>query len=82
VGFDIADQLMTRFSAFVRCWRKKNGSTILLIDASKEIGLEVNAEKTKHKLLAHHQNACQNCDIKIANRSFENVSQFKCLGMT
>jgi hypothetical protein len=28
------------------------------------------------------QDAGQNCDIKIANKSFENVSQFRCLGMT
>jgi hypothetical protein len=32
-------------------------------------------------LLSHHQNAGQNWDMKIANRSFENVSQFKYLGM-
>jgi hypothetical protein len=28
-------------------------------------------------LLSHHQNAGQNHDIKIANRSFENVAEFK-----
>jgi hypothetical protein len=33
-------------------------------------------------LLSGHQNAGQNRDIKIANRSFENVSQFKYLGTT
>jgi hypothetical protein len=33
-------------------------------------------------LLSHHQNAGQNHDMKIANRSFKNVSQFKYLGMT
>jgi hypothetical protein len=32
--------------------------------------------------LSHHQNVGQNRDIKIANRSFENVSQFKYLEMT
>jgi hypothetical protein len=31
-------------------------------------------------LLSRHQNVGQNWDIKIANRSFENVSQFKYLG--
>jgi hypothetical protein len=34
---------------------KKNMET--LIDASKEVGLEINTEKTKYKLLSHHQNA-------------------------
>jgi hypothetical protein len=33
-------------------------------------------------LLSRYQNAGQNSDIKIANRSFENVSQFRYLGTT
>jgi hypothetical protein len=33
-------------------------------------------------LLSHHQVAGQNRDVKIANRSFENESPFKYLGMT
>jgi hypothetical protein len=48
-----------------------------LIGASKEVGLEGNTEKTKYMLLSCHQNAGQNNDIKIRNRSFENVTQFK-----
>jgi hypothetical protein len=55
-------------------------NTKSLIDASKEVGLEMNVENTKYMLLSRHQNAGQNRDIKIANRSFENVSQFKYLG--
>jgi hypothetical protein len=31
-------------------------------------------------LLSGHQNAGQNQDIKIANRCFENVAQFRYLG--
>jgi hypothetical protein len=54
----------------------------ILIDANKEAGLERNIEKTKYMLLSCHQNAGQNRDIKIANRSFENVLQFKYLGTT
>jgi hypothetical protein len=46
-----------------------------LTDASKEVGLEVNLEKTKYTLVSRDQNAGQNRDIKIGNRSFENVSQ-------
>jgi hypothetical protein len=42
-------------------------NTQTLIEASKEIGLEVNTEKTKYMLLSHHQNAGQNHDIKIGN---------------
>jgi hypothetical protein len=44
---------------------------------TKEAGLEVNAEKTKYMLLSHQKNTGQNYDIKIANRSFANVAQFK-----
>jgi hypothetical protein len=53
-----------------------------LIGASKEVDLEVNAEKTKYMLLFRHQNAGQSQDIKITNRCFENVAQFKYLGTT
>jgi hypothetical protein len=52
------------------------------IDASKEVGLEVNTEKTKYMLLSRPQNAGQNHDIKIGNRCFENVSLFRYLGTT
>jgi hypothetical protein len=60
--------------------RKKN--TVTLIDASKEVGIQMNIEKTKYMLLSYHQNAGQIRNIKIANRSFENVSQIKYLGTT
>jgi hypothetical protein len=53
---------------------KKNTET--LIGASKEVGIQMYIEKTKYMLLSHHQNAGQICNIKIANRSFENVSLF------
>jgi hypothetical protein len=59
---------------------KKNTET--LIDASKEVDLEITIEKTKYMLVSRHQNACRNRDIKIGNRSFGKVSQFKYLGTT
>jgi hypothetical protein len=59
---------------------KKNTET--LIDASKEVGLEVNRGKIKYMLLSCHQNAGQNHNIKIGDRAFEIVVQFKYLGMT
>jgi hypothetical protein len=59
---------------------KKNMES--LIDASKEVGLEIYVEKTNYMFLSRHQKVGRNRDIKIANRSFENVSQSKYLGMT
>jgi hypothetical protein len=50
--------------------------TQTLIDACKEVGLEVNSEKTKYMLLSCHWNAGQNHDMKIDNRCFQNVAQF------
>jgi hypothetical protein len=59
-----------------------NKNTQTLTDASKEVGLEVNVEKTEYMLVSRDQNAGQNREIKIGNRSFKNVSQFKYLGTT
>jgi hypothetical protein len=41
---------------------KKNTET--LIDASKEVFLEINVEKTKYMLSSHHRNVGGNRDIK------------------
>jgi hypothetical protein len=57
---------------------KKDTET--LIDASKEVGLEINVEKTEYMFMFYHQNAAQDFDLKIANRSFGNVSQLQYLG--
>jgi hypothetical protein len=49
-------------------------------DTSNEVGLKVNSEKTKYKLSC--QKAGQKHGIKIANRSFEGVENFKYLETT
>jgi 3-deoxy-D-manno-octulosonate 8-phosphate phosphatase KdsC-like HAD superfamily phosphatase len=54
---------------------KKN--TEDLLDASKEVDLVVNPEKTKHMLMSRCQKIGQKHGIKIANRSFEDVTNFK-----
>jgi hypothetical protein len=48
---------------------KKNTESIA--DTSMQVGLEVNTGKAKYMLPSHHQNAGQNHNIKIANRSFK-----------
>jgi hypothetical protein len=45
---------------------EKNTKTV--IDAGKEVGLEINIEKTKYMLLSCHQNVGQNLDTEIASR--------------
>jgi hypothetical protein len=59
---------------------KKN--TVALLDASKEVGLEVNPEKTKYMLMSCSQKTGQKYSINIAIRSFEDVAKFRYLGTT
>jgi hypothetical protein len=56
-------------------------NTEALLDAGKEVGLEVNSKKTKYMLMSRRK-AGQKHGIKIANRSFEGVAKFKDLGRT
>jgi hypothetical protein len=59
---------------------KQNTETFL--EASGDIGLEINAKKTKYMIMSRHPNSGQNQNIRIANESFENVAKFKDLGTT
>jgi len=49
--------------------------------ASKEIGLEVNADKTKYMIMSRDQNAVQSHSMKLG-RTFERVEEFHYLGTT
>jgi hypothetical protein len=57
-------------------------NTKALLDASKEVGLEVNPEKTKYILVSRCQKAGQRQSIKVGNMSFEGVAKSKYLGTT
>jgi hypothetical protein len=59
---------------------KKNTQT--LIDASKEVGLEVNTGKTKYMLLSRHQNAGKIMTKRKLTDASKNVAQFRYLGTT
>jgi hypothetical protein len=57
-------------------------NTETLLEARRNAGLEINAEKAKYMIMSHHQNSGQNQNIRTANELFENVEKFKYLGMT
>jgi hypothetical protein len=59
---------------------KKN--TEALVIASKETGLEVNADETKYMVMSGDQNAGRSQDMKSDNSSFERVEHFRYLGTT
>jgi hypothetical protein len=59
---------------------KENTETFL--EFSKNIDLEINAEKTKYMIMSRHPNSEQNQNIRTANDSFENVSKLKYSGTT
>jgi hypothetical protein len=53
--------------------------TETLLEASRDIGLEINAEKTKYMIMSRYPNSGQSQNIRIDNESFENVAKFKYL---
>jgi hypothetical protein len=59
---------------------KENSETLL--EASRDIGLEINAEKTKYMIMSRHPSSGQNQNMRIANELFEKMAKFKYLGTT
>jgi len=59
---------------------KKNAEA--LVAATKEMGLEVNAHKTKYMTVFRDQNAGRIHSIKMDNSPIERVEVFKYLGTT
>jgi hypothetical protein len=53
---------------------KENTETLL--EASRAVGLEINAEKKKYMIMSCHPNSGQNHNIGIAYELFENVAKF------
>jgi hypothetical protein len=53
-----------------------------LVVAAKEVGLEVNADKTKYMVMSRDQNAGRTHSMEIDNGSFERVEEFEYLGTT
>ena len=53
-----------------------------LVAATREIGLEVSADKTKYMVVSRDQNAGRNHSVRNDNNTFERVEEFKYLGTT
>jgi hypothetical protein len=64
------------------CLHTLNVNAEALVAATREIGLEVSADKTKYMARSRDQNAGQNHSVRIDNSTFERVEDFKYLGTT
>ena len=53
-----------------------------LVAATREIGLEVSADKTKYMVMSRDENAGRIHSVRIDNSTFERVEEFKYLGAT
>jgi hypothetical protein len=58
------------------CYKEKHRSFVV---ASKEIGLQVNADETKHTVVSRDQNAGRSQNVKTGNGSFERIEDFRYL---
>jgi hypothetical protein len=46
-------------------------NTKILLEASRDVGLEINAEKIKYMIMSHHLYSGQNENTRIANELFK-----------
>ena len=67
-------------SIFVLCISYQTLNAI--VATTREIGLEVSADKTKHMVMSRDQNAGRIHSVRIDNSTFERVEVFKYLGTT
>jgi len=70
---------VNRLSGRVRAIKN---NTEALVVASKEFGLEINADETKYMVMYRDQNAGRNHSIQTDKNSFEIVEHFRYLGTT
>jgi len=58
----------------------RNENAEALVAATREIGLEVSADKTKYMVMSRDQYAGRIQSVRIDNSTFERVEEFKYLG--
>ncbi|KAJ4436949.1 hypothetical protein ANN_17081 [Periplaneta americana] len=57
-------------------------TTGILLEGSKETGLELNPEKTKYMIMSRDENIVRNGNINTGNSTFQEVEKLKYLGAT
>ena len=75
--FNICTRLNT---SNIRCSENSESSKKTLVAATREIGLEVCAEKSKYMVMSRDQNAGQIQSVRMDNSTFEIVEEFIYLG--
>ena len=63
-------------------YAKRTENAEALVAATREIGLEVSADKTKYMVMSRNQNAGRIHSVRTDNSTFERVEEFKYLGTT
>ena len=75
---------MLQYPKFIYTQKNSNKSRIIWgrnkTFATKEIGLELNADKIKYVIMSRDQNAGQSYSMKTDNSSIERMEEFKYLG--
>ena len=66
----------------ITVYRRLRENAAALVAATREIGMEVSADKTKYMVVSRDQNAGRIHSVRIDNNTFERVEEFKYLGTT
>jgi hypothetical protein len=74
--------LVNTIVCYILIFKSFEKNTKTLLEASRDVGLEINAEKTKYMIMSRQPNSGQNEKVRTANESFEKVAKFKYLGKT
>jgi hypothetical protein len=73
---------LTMLICWETVWIPLKENTETLLEASRDVGIEINAEKTKYMIMSRHPNSGRNQNKRTANETFQKVATFKYLGTT